>query len=38
MDGFTISVLKRRLATYGNSEFTTDGDRYIPVQPVGMVS
>lgn len=33
IDGFTISVLKRRLATYGNAEFTTDGDKYIPVQP-----
>jgi hypothetical protein len=33
IDGFTIGVLKRRLATYGNPEFTTDGDKYIPVQP-----
>lgn len=33
IDAFTISVLKGRLATYGNPEFTTDGDKYIPVQP-----
>jgi hypothetical protein len=31
LDAFTISVLKRRLATYGNPEFTTDAEKYIPV-------
>ena len=36
--GFTIGVLKRRLATYGNPEFTTDGDKYIPVQPTPSAS
>jgi len=31
VDAFTIRVLKRRLATYGNPEFTTDGEKYVPV-------
>ncbi|HEY5708704.1 MAG TPA: oxygenase MpaB family protein [Solirubrobacterales bacterium] len=31
VDAFTIGVLKRRLATYGNPEFTTDGEKYAPV-------
>ncbi|HYJ20929.1 MAG TPA: oxygenase MpaB family protein [Solirubrobacterales bacterium] len=38
VDGFTIRVLKRRLATYGNPEFTTDGEKYIPVQPTPAAS
>jgi hypothetical protein len=30
-DGYTVRVLKRRLATYGKPEFTTDSETYTPV-------
>lgn len=32
LDAFTIHTLKRRLATYGTPEYTTDARKYIPVQ------
>lgn len=31
VDAFTITVLKRRLATYGHAEFASDGEKYAPV-------
>jgi hypothetical protein len=30
-DGYAVRVLKRRLATYGKPEFTTDAETYTPV-------
>lgn len=33
-DRYAIRVIKRRLATYGKPEFTTDAARYTPVKPL----
>ncbi len=31
-DAFTIRTVRRRLVTYGKPEFTTDGEKYVPVE------